>query len=63
MDVANGLAIVGVVVHYLDKDLINRSYLMGMRRISEAHTGENVAQAVIPVLLDGDSSKARLFHS
>ena len=29
----NGLAIVGVVVHCLDKDLINRSYLMGMRRI------------------------------
>jgi len=48
----NGLAIVGVIVHYLDKDLINRSYLMGMRRISGAHTGENIAEAVMPVLLE-----------
>jgi hypothetical protein len=48
----NGLAIVGVVVHYLDKDLINRSYLIGMRRINGAHTGENIAEAVMPVLVE-----------
>ena len=42
----------GVVVHYLDKDLINRSYLIGMRRINGAHTGENVAEAVIPVSVE-----------
>jgi hypothetical protein len=48
----NGLALVGVIVHYLDKDLVNRSYLIGMRRISGAHTGENIAEAVMPVLLE-----------
>jgi hypothetical protein len=48
----NGLAIVGVVVHYLDKDLINRSYLVGMRRINGAHTGENIAGAVMPALVE-----------
>jgi hypothetical protein len=48
----NGLAIVGVIVHYLDKDLINRSYLIGMRRINRAHTGENITEAVIPVLVE-----------
>ena len=48
----NGLAVVGVVVHYLDKDLVNRSYLIGMRRIRGAHTGENIAEAVMPVLLE-----------
>ena len=37
----------GVVVHYLDKDLINRSYLIGMRRINGAHTGEDIAEAVM----------------
>ena len=46
----NRLALVGVVVHYLDKDLVNRSYLIGMRRISGAHTGENIAEAVMPIL-------------
>jgi hypothetical protein len=45
----NGLAIVGVVVHYLDKDLIDRSYLIGMQRINGAHTGENIAEAVMPI--------------
>jgi len=60
----NGLALVGVIVHYLDKDLVNRSYLIGMRRNSGAHTGENIAEAVMPVLLEmGIPSKARLFHS
>jgi hypothetical protein len=48
----NGLALVGVVVHYLDKDLVNRSYLIGMRRIRGAHTGENIAEAVMPILLE-----------
>jgi hypothetical protein len=40
-----------VVIHYLDKDLINRSYLIGIRRINKAYTGENIAKAVTPVLI------------
>jgi hypothetical protein len=48
----NGLVIIGVVVHYLDKDLVNRSYLVGMRRIRGTHTGENITKAVMPILLE-----------
>jgi hypothetical protein len=40
-----------VITYYLDKDLINRSYLIGIRRINEAYTGENIAKAVIPILI------------
>jgi hypothetical protein len=40
------------MVYYLDKDLINRSYLVGMRRIRGTYTGENIAEAVMPVLLE-----------
>jgi hypothetical protein len=48
----NRLAIIEVVIHYLDKDLINRSYLIGIRRINEAYTGENITKAVISVLIE-----------
>jgi hypothetical protein len=48
----NRLAIIRVVVYYLDKDLVNRSYLINMRRINGAHTGENIAEAVMPILLE-----------
>ena len=37
----NGLALVGGVVHYLDKYFVNRSYLIAMRRVRGAHSGEN----------------------
>jgi len=46
----NSLALVGVVAHYLDKDLVNKSTLIGMRRVKGAHTGENIAEVMIPVL-------------
>jgi hypothetical protein len=41
----------GVVIYYLDKDLVNRSYLIGIRRINGAYTGENITKAVMPVLI------------
>jgi hypothetical protein len=47
----NRLAIIGVVIHYLDKNLINRSYLVGIRCINEAYTGENITEVVIPILV------------
>jgi hypothetical protein len=41
---------VGVVFHYLDQDLKVRSLLAGIRRIKGYHTGENIAEVIIPVL-------------
>jgi hypothetical protein len=40
---------VGVVFHYLDRNLKVRSLLAGMRRVEGSHTGETIAEAVIPV--------------
>jgi hypothetical protein len=48
----NSLPIVGNVAHYLDKDLVVQSTLIGMRRAKGAHTGENIAEAMIPVLVE-----------
>jgi hypothetical protein len=48
----NSLPIVGIVAHYLDKDLVVQSTLIGMRRVKGAHTGENIAEAMIPVLVE-----------
>jgi tetratricopeptide (TPR) repeat protein len=45
---SNGL--VGVVFHFLDKDLKVRSLLAGIRRVKGTHSGENIAEAVIPIL-------------
>jgi hypothetical protein len=47
----NGLALVKIVIYYLDKDLVNRSYLIDIRRIKEAYTNENIIKAVMPILL------------
>ena len=40
----------GVVFHYLDQDLKVRSLLAGIRRVKGHHTGENIAEAIIPML-------------
>jgi hypothetical protein len=58
----NSLPIVGIVAHYLDKDLVVQSTLIGMRRVKGAHTGENIAEAMIPVLVEmGVVSKLGFF--
>jgi hypothetical protein len=44
----------GVIIYYLDKDLINRSYLIDIRRINEAYINKNIIEAVIPVLIKMD---------
>ena len=41
-----------MVIYYLDKDFINQSYLIGIRYISGAYTGENIAEAVMPILVE-----------
>jgi hypothetical protein len=46
----NSLPLVGIVAHYLDKNLVNKATLIGLRRVKGSHTGENIAEVMIPVL-------------
>jgi hypothetical protein len=48
----NALALVATVAHYLDKHLKARSYLIGLRHVRGAHSGENITEAMIPVLVE-----------
>jgi hypothetical protein len=48
----NSMAMNGVIAHYLTKDLIARSLLIGLRRVEGTHSGENIAITVIQVLKD-----------
>jgi hypothetical protein len=40
----------GVVFHFLDKDLKVRSLLAGMKRIKGLYIGENITEVVIPII-------------
>jgi hypothetical protein len=46
----NHRAFVGIVAHWLDEDLKKQDTLIGLRRVRGSHTGENIAEAVIPLL-------------
>ena len=46
----NGKALVGVVFHFVDKDLKVQNLLAGMKRVKGAKTGENIAEAMIPII-------------
>jgi hypothetical protein len=46
----NSQAMVGVVGHYLGRDYRVHSTLIALRRILASHTGENIAEAIKPVL-------------
>jgi hypothetical protein len=46
----NSKGLIGVIFHYLDKNLKACSLLVGMKRLKGAHTGENIAEVVIPIL-------------
>jgi hypothetical protein len=48
----NSLKIVAVMVFFLDKKLNNRSLLIGMRRVRDSYSGENITEAIIPVLVE-----------
>ena len=48
----NSYGLVAIVAYYLDKDLVNKATLIGLRRIKGPHTGENIAETIIPVLED-----------
>jgi hypothetical protein len=49
-----GKPFVVVVAHYLDLNLRNRSVLLSLREIEGTHTGENLAEAIVPVLEEYD---------
>jgi hypothetical protein len=40
----------GVVFYFLDKDLKVRSLLADIQRVKGAHSGENITEAVIPII-------------
>jgi hypothetical protein len=46
----NSLTLVGIVTYYLDKDLVNKSTLIDMRRVKDAYNSENITEIIIPVL-------------
>jgi hypothetical protein len=46
----NHRAFVGIVAHWLDEDLKKQDALIGLRRIRGSYSGENIAEAVIPLL-------------
>jgi len=48
----NSLAFCVVVAHFIDKDLQNRTILVGLPRVKCSHSGKNIAEAVIPVIRD-----------
>jgi hypothetical protein len=41
-----------VIAYFLDKDLKNRSLLIGIRRVRGSYSGENTVKAIIPVLIE-----------
>jgi hypothetical protein len=48
----NSLGMVAVVAHFLDRNLKNQSLLIGVRRVKGSHSGENIAEVIIPVLVE-----------
>jgi hypothetical protein len=48
----NGYAICAICSHFVGQSNCNRSVLLGMKRILGAHSGENIAEVILPVLQD-----------
>jgi hypothetical protein len=46
----NSKRLIGVIFHYLDKDLKVRNLLAGIRQVKGAHSSENIAEAILPIL-------------
>jgi hypothetical protein len=44
----NQRAFIGIVVYWLDEDLKKQDLLIGLRRIKGSHSGENIAEAILP---------------
>ena len=45
------MAMIGVILYYLNRNLKVRNLLIGMRRVKGAYSGENIAEAVISIIL------------
>ena len=48
----NGLSLLGVVAHWIDKDCTLRNALIGMPRLEGQHSGEKIAEAVSALIRD-----------
>jgi hypothetical protein len=48
----NSLGLIIVIAHFLNKDLKNRSLLTGIRRVKGSYNGENIAKAIILILIE-----------
>jgi hypothetical protein len=46
----NSKGLIGVVFHFLDKDLKVRSLLAGIKRIKGSYISENITKVVIPII-------------
>jgi hypothetical protein len=44
------LAMLGIVAHYLTRDLTTRSLLIGLKKVEGSHTGVNLARYIVPVI-------------
>ena len=50
----NALAMLGIVAHYMDNLGKNYTVLIGLRRLRGPHSGENMAQLVIEIIVEYD---------
>jgi hypothetical protein len=48
----NGIPMIGVVAHFVDRNLQLKTILLGLREIQGSHTGENIAEVIRIVLQD-----------
>jgi hypothetical protein len=59
---SNSLGLIIIIVYFLNKNLKNRSLLINMRRIKGSYNNENIAKAIIPILVEiGIVSKFNFF--
>jgi hypothetical protein len=47
----NSLRIIIIITHFLNKNLINRSLLIDIRRVKGSHNKENISEAIISILI------------
>jgi hypothetical protein len=43
---------VGIIAHYLSKDLVNKNILISMRKIKSTHINENIIEVIISMLME-----------
>ena len=60
----NALSLCGVVAHYLTAGLQSRAILIGLRRVKGAHSGENIAEAILQLISEyGIAEKVGYFQA